>query len=41
MKRARLINDINEQYLAHAGKELITREKKAEDKRFVYYKIQA
>jgi hypothetical protein len=41
MKRARLINDINEQYLAQKGKELIVREKKAEDKRFVYYKIQA
>jgi hypothetical protein len=41
MKRARLINDINEQYLAQAGKELIVREKKAEDKRYVYYKIQA
>ncbi len=41
MKRARLINDINEQYLAQAGKELIAREKKAEDKRYVYYKIQA
>jgi hypothetical protein len=41
MKRARLINDINEQYLAQKGKELIVREKKAEDKRYVYYKIQA
>ncbi len=41
MKRARLINDINEQYLAQAGKELIVREKKEEDKRYVYYKIQA
>lgn len=41
MKRARLINDINEQYLAQAGKELIVREKKEEDKRYVYYKVQA
>lgn len=41
MKRARLINDINEQYLAQVGKELIVREKKEEDKRYVYYKIQA
>jgi len=41
MKRARLINDVNEQYLAQAGKELIVREKKEEDKRYVYYKIQA
>jgi hypothetical protein len=41
MKRARLINDINEHYLAQTGKELIVREKKAEDKRYVYYKIQA
>ncbi len=41
MKRARLINDINEHYLAQKGKELIVREKKAEDKRYVYYKIQA
>ena len=41
MKRARLINDINEQYLAQAGKELIVRDKKPEDKRYVFYKIQA
>ena len=41
MKRARLINDINEQYLDQAGKELIVRDKKPEDKRYVYYKIQA
>lgn len=41
MKRARLINEINEQYLAQNGKELIVREKKEEDKRYVYYKIQA
>ncbi len=41
MKRARLINEINEQYLAQKGKELIVREKKEEDKRYVYYKIQA
>lgn len=41
MKRARLINDINEQYLTQKGRELISREKKAEDKRYVYYKIQA
>lgn len=41
MKRARLINEINEHYLTKAGKELIVREKKAEDKRYVYYKIQA
>jgi hypothetical protein len=41
MKRARLINDINEQYLAQKGKELIVREKRAEDKRYVFYKIQA
>ena len=41
MKRARLINDINEKYFAQAGKELIVRDKKPEDKRYVYYKIQA
>lgn len=41
MKRARLINDINERYLAQAGKELIVRDKKPEDKRYVFYKIQA
>ncbi len=41
MKRARLINDINEHYLAQAGKELIIRDKKPEDKRYVFYKIQA
>lgn len=41
MKRARLINEINEQYLALAGKELIERDKKPEDRRYVYYKIQA
>ena len=41
MKRARLINDINEKYLAQASKELIVRDKKPEDKRYVYSKIQA
>jgi len=41
MKRARLINDINEQYFKQVGKELIVRDKKPEDKRYVYYKIQA
>ena len=41
MKRARLIKDINERYLAQKGKELIVRDKKPEDKRYVYYKIQA
>jgi hypothetical protein len=41
MKRARLINEVNEQYLVNAGKELIIRDKKPEDRRYVYYKIQA
>ena len=41
MKSARLINDINEQYLAQKGKELIVREKRTDDKRYVFYKIQA
>lgn len=41
MKRARLINDINEKHLAQAGKELIIRDKKPEDKRYFFYKIQA
>jgi len=41
MKRARLIKDINEKYFDQAGKELIVRDKKPEDKRYVYYKIQA
>lgn len=41
MKRARLINEINKQYLSQAGKELILRDKKPEDRRFVYYKITA
>ena len=41
MKRARLINEVNEQHLANTGKELIERDKKPEDRRYVYYKIQA
>jgi len=41
MKRARLINEVNEQYLVNTGKELIIRDKKPEDRRYVYYKIQA
>jgi hypothetical protein len=41
MKRARLIKDINEKYFDQAGKELIVRDKKPEDKRYVFYKIQA
>jgi hypothetical protein len=41
MKRARLINEVNEQHLANTGKELIVRDKKPEDRRYVYYKIQA
>lgn len=41
MKRARLINDLNKQYLAQVGKELILRGKNPEDKRFMRYKIQA
>ncbi|MFM7630060.1 MAG: hypothetical protein ACKO44_11125, partial [Algoriphagus sp.] len=41
MKRARLINEINKLYLAQVGKELVQRDKKPEDRRFVYYKIQA
>lgn len=41
MKRARLIKDINEKYSDQAGKELIVRDKKPEDKRYVFYKIQA
>ena len=41
MKRARMINDINELYLAQEGKELIVRDKNPEDKRYVYYRIQA
>ena len=41
MKRARMVRDINEKHFAQAGKELIVRDKKPEDKRYVYYKIQA
>lgn len=41
MKRARLINDIKEKYFAQEGNELIVRDKKPEDKRYVFYKIQA
>jgi hypothetical protein len=41
MKRARLINEVNEQHRASTGKELIERDKKPEDRRYVYYKIQA
>jgi len=41
MKRARLINDINERYQVIAGKDLIVRDKKPEDKRYVYYKVEA
>jgi hypothetical protein len=41
MKRARLINEVNEQHFANTGKELIERDKKPEDRRYVYYKIQA
>lgn len=41
MKRARMVRDINEQYQAQKGKELIVREKREQDKRYVFYKIQA
>ncbi|MCM0042311.1 MAG: hypothetical protein NBV61_06050 [Algoriphagus sp.] len=41
MKRARMVRDINDQYLAQKGKELIVREKREQDKRYVFYKIQA
>ncbi|MDA0315018.1 MAG: hypothetical protein O2829_07135 [Bacteroidetes bacterium] len=41
MKSARFINEINEHYLAQAGKERILRNKKPEGKRYVFYKIQA
>ena len=41
MKRARMVRDINEKYFDQAGKELIVRDKKPEDKRYVFYKIQA
>jgi hypothetical protein len=41
MKRARIVREINDQYLAQKGKELIVREKREQDKRYVYYRIQA
>jgi hypothetical protein len=41
MKRARFIKKINQHYLAQTGRVLIVRDKKPEDKRYVYYKIQA
>lgn len=41
MKRSRLIKEINKRYLAHAGKELILRDKNPDDRRFTYFKIQA
>jgi hypothetical protein len=41
MKRSRLIKEINKRYLIHAGKELVLRDKKPDDRRFTYYLIQA
>lgn len=41
MKRSRLIKEINKRYLVHTGKELVLRDKKPDDRRFTYYKIQA
>ena len=41
MKRSRLIKEINKRYLMHAGKELVFRDKKPDDRRFTYYLIQA
>lgn len=41
MKRSRLIKEINKRYLAHAGKDLVFRDKNPKDRRFTYYKIQA
>lgn len=39
MKRSRLIKEINKRYLAHAGKDLVYRDKKPDDRRFTYYLI--
>jgi hypothetical protein len=41
MKRSRLIKEINKRYLMHAGKELVLRDKKPDDRRFTYYLIKA
>jgi hypothetical protein len=41
MKRSRLIKEVNKRYLASAGKELVLRDKKPDDRRFTYYLIQA
>jgi hypothetical protein len=41
MKRSRLIKEINKRYLLHAGKELVLRDKKPDDRRFTYYLIKA
>lgn len=41
MKRARMITEINQLYKFKKGKELIFRDKNPEDKRFVYYRIEA
>jgi hypothetical protein len=41
IKRSRLITEINKQYLETHQKELITRGKNPEDRRYVYYQIQA
>ena len=41
MKRSRLIKEVNKRYFMHAGKELVLRDKKPDDRRFTYYLIQA
>ena len=41
MKRARMITEINQLYKFKKGKELIFRDRNPEDKRFVYYRIEA
>ena len=41
VRRSRYIKAVNQYFQGQHGKELIVREKRAEDKRYVFYKIQA
>lgn len=41
LKRSRIISEINKQYIVLQQKELITRSKNPEDRRYVYYKIES
>jgi hypothetical protein len=41
LKRSRLITKVNEYYLQKNGKDLVTRERNPDDKRYMYYKIES